>query len=256
MPDGVGHVADLAAAAEHGGDDRLGSVLGLEHGDVVLRVGRGDRGRGPRAVDEGDADVGGAVDDVKRGHDRAVGVDDHARAEAGGLAPCGALGLDLDERGQDLLVRDGGRSRRRLEILDRLLDDAGRDRADLRLVERRRGRVPGDGVEPAAGEHDEDDQSCEPHASPPIESATARRRILGWNGRRVGASPARGHPDDLTRSRFRRGARGGGARCKPGEAVPDPGVGRRVVARRIAARWSLITTARSLGCSRCRVGQP
>ena len=108
MPDGVRHVTDLAAATEHGGDDRLGAVLGLEHGDVVLRVGRGDRGRGLGAVDEGDADVRGALDDVQRGHDRAVGVDDHARAEAGGIALVGgALGLDLDERGQDLLVGDG-----------------------------------------------------------------------------------------------------------------------------------------------------
>ena len=141
-----------------------------------------------RAVDEGDADVRGALDDVEGGQDRAVGVDDHACAEAGGVALVGgALGLDLDERGQDLLVGDGRRCRRRLEVLDRLLDDAGRDRADLRLVERRRRRVAGRGVDPAADEHDEDDQSCEPHAPPPTESATARQAV-----RRMGRADVSG----------------------------------------------------------------
>ena len=67
----------------------------------------------------------------------------------------GALGLDLDERGQDLLVGDGRRCGRRLEVLDRLLGDVGRDRADLRLVERWRRRVAGGGVDPAGDEHDE-----------------------------------------------------------------------------------------------------
>ena len=52
--------------------------------------------------------------------------------------PSGVLRLDLDERGEDLLVDDSRRRGLRLQVLDGLLDDVRGDRPCPGFVERRR----------------------------------------------------------------------------------------------------------------------
>ena len=64
------------------------------------------------AVRQGDADLGGAVDDVAVGDDEAVGRDDEARAAAGGIAAAVRVtDLDVDDRRADGFGRadDGAR---------------------------------------------------------------------------------------------------------------------------------------------------
>ena len=62
-------------------EGRLGGV-DLEHSDIRARIGADDPGFELALVHQGDAHVGGAIDDVIIGHDVAIGADNHAGAQA------------------------------------------------------------------------------------------------------------------------------------------------------------------------------
>ena len=70
------------------------------------------------------------------------------------------------------------------QILDRLADDVGGDRPDLRLVERRRRRVAARDVDPT--DEGESGDCGESESKPPADSAAASRRLVGRDDRGLG----------------------------------------------------------------------
>jgi len=109
--DGHDPVADgeVGRVAHLDGRDRVSVEFRLYHGEVGRAVGADDRRLVAVAVD-GDADGGGAIDDVIVRDDVTVGVEDDARADAGAVA-VGAV--HRDDRSGGL----GGDGRRRRGVL-------------------------------------------------------------------------------------------------------------------------------------------
>ena len=110
------------------------------------------------------------------------------------LLPVRVLRLDLDERGEDLLVHDGRARGLRLQVLDGLLDDVRRDRPGPGLVERRARLALGDrdGCRDREQKQDGGRGDREPRA-PPAEFHL-RVAAVGWV-RRCGAGAPGAHPE-------------------------------------------------------------
>ena len=105
----------------------------------------------------------------------------------------GAARLDLDERRQDLLVDDRRGRRRRAQVLDRLLDDARRDRSHVATLERglrRTARREADD-DPSTTRRRENRRDRDPGA--PARAAAPAGRLIGCGGRRLAGLCARRH---------------------------------------------------------------
>ena len=130
------------------------------------------------------------------GQDRAVRVDDHPGAESGAVPfRRRAARLDLDERGQDLLVDDRRGRRRGAQVLDRLVDDARCDRPDVAAPERGLRRAARRKAEGPECDHEgESRRDREPGAA--ARSAAPGGRLVGCRrgGRRLAWLSARRHP--------------------------------------------------------------
>ena len=201
---------DRGRVAERGRDERRRRLLGADHGDVVLGLGRHDVAGRFRPVGERELDRLRAVDDVEAREDVAGERHDDAAAEPGALFLCvlalDAGRLDEDERRLDGLVhglREGRRRRHRGE-------GAGDRRLDV-LLRRARGR----GVEEAVHEDDgQGDDRADPErgevrgrrastAARPAAPRARRPRVVG--GRRSDRWRRRclGHPERPRGSGFR-----------------------------------------------------
>ena len=87
-------VAHAHTAAQHGGDDDARRLVGVEDGDVVVGVGRLDRGARLTAVRVRERDAPRVLYDVQGGEDLALGVDDDTRTERGVVGVAEARGFD------------------------------------------------------------------------------------------------------------------------------------------------------------------